>query len=237
MKRPALYIHGRIVEGSSHSAAFEQLSLDERQEDCISSGVFDTETGEFQGYIEEEHFFRKEILLMRHANVINNGPDPGISRDGINQILAVIPYLRRLDLGQFICKCSPMLRCLETANVIQSCINVKFSVDASLVEAPPSLKQDENYYLPARCAGFPQYLWPDTNGWLIKKFTASDFINRVADVLRSLPQKSILISHSGFVIGMARLALCENTMLKCGIPTASLTHIENREVRCLGRAT
>lgn len=236
MKRPALYINGRVVEGSSHVNAFEQLSHDEQLEDSISSGTFDTETGEFDGYIEEEHFYRKEILLMRHASVASNGLDPGISQAGVDQVLAVMPYLRQLDLSQFSCKCSPMLRCLETANVIQSCVDVKFCVDPSLAEPPPSLEENEDYYVPARQSGFPQYLWPDVAGWLIHQFTTNEFLSHVTEVLRLLPKKSILISHSGFVIRMVRLALCETTMLKNGIPTASLTHIENREVRCLGKA-
>lgn len=234
MKKPALYIRGRIVVGSSHCAAFEQLSPDERQEDTISSGVFDTETGEFDGYVEEEHFFEKEILLMRHAEPINDGPDPGLSPEGVEQAKSVIPYLKNLDLSKFICKCSPMLRCLETADILQRFLGVKFFVDPSLIEPPPFLNPNECFYIPARCADFPNYLWPEANGWVIKN---CDFACRVAEVLRGLPQKSILISHSGFVTSMAKLALCENTILKCGIPTASLTHIENREVRCLGKVT
>jgi broad specificity phosphatase PhoE len=231
VKRPALYIRGRIVIGNSHCAAFEQLSSDERH-DSISSGVFDTETGEFQGYVEEEHFYEKEILLMRHASVADDSIDPGISQDGVSQVKSVIPYLQKLDLSKFTCKCSPMLRCLETADIIQKILNIKFSVDPSLVEPPPYLKYEEEFYIPARVVDFPQYLWPETNGWVINNH---DFVGRVADVLRHLPKRSIIISHGGFVSSMVKLALCEDTMLRCGIPTASLTHIQNREVRCLGK--
>lgn len=235
MKRPALYIRGRIVLGSSHMAALEQLSSDELQDDSILSGFFDIETGEFKGYVEEEHFYEKELVLMRHAEPENDGPDPGLSPRGHDQVSGVISYLQKLDLKDYVCKCSPMLRCLQTARIIQQGTGVYFQVDPYLLEPPPFLKCGESYYIPARCDEFPEYEWPYHDGWVIEHIERQDFNRHVGNVLRFLPQRSIIISHSGFVISMARLALCEKTILKCGIPTASLTHIENREVRCLGR--
>ena len=235
MKRPALYIRGRIVTGNSHSAAFAELSEDEKASDDIASGVYDPETGEFNGYMEDEHFYEKEIVLMRHAEPEDDGPDPGLSPQGCEQVRGVIPYLKKLDLSRFTCKCSPMLRCLQTASIIQEHVGVRFCVDPYLLEPPPFLKSGEKYYIPARCRDFPDYQWPYNDGWVIEWIERPAFNQHVGNVLRYLPPKTIIISHSGFVISMARLALCEKTVLKCGIPTASLTHIENREVRCLGR--
>lgn len=234
MRRPALYIRGRIVLGGSHMAALEQLSKEELEDDSISSGFFDTETGEFNGYIEEEHFFHKELVLLRHAEPSDDGPDPGLSDHGVDQVKNVVSYLSKLNLEQFTCKCSPMLRCLQTARIIQKMTGVQFHVDPYLLEPPPFLAYGEQYYIPARCEEFPEYEWPYRDGWVIEWIEQQEFNRHVGNVLKFLPCKSIIISHSGFVVSMARLALCEKTILQSGIPTASLTHIENREVRCLG---
>lgn len=235
MRRPALYIRGRIVVGNSHMAALNQIASEDLDYDSISSGWIDTETGEFHGYDEEEHFYQKELLLMRHAEPSDDGPDPGITEDGIRQVYKLLPYFEKIDIQNFTCKCSPMLRCLQTAQIIQEYTGARFCIDPYLLEPPPFLEHGDQYYIPARCHEFPQYEWPYQDGWVIKWINGQDFLHHVGNVLRFLPQKCIIISHSSFVINMARLALCEKTILKNGIPAASLTHIENREIRCLGK--
>lgn len=235
MRKAALYIQGRIVLGSSHLDAFEQLSEDEKSSESLSSGFFDEETNEFQGYMEEEHFFNKEILLMRHGRVEDGCEDPDLSPEGHSQVAATGRLLDEMNLDGFMGFCSPMLRCLRTAAFVSEYTGVHFRVEPDMMEPPPFLTPGDSFFLPTRHSTFPQYDWPTDSGWIVGHETTKAFISRISQVLRRLPKRSIIISHSGFVINMAKLALCNETVTKCGVPTASLTHIENREVRCLGK--
>lgn len=234
MEKAALYIQGRIVLGSSHLDAFEQLTETEKSSSDIASGFFDEQTGEFKSYFEEEHFFNKEILLIRHGHTDHNDLDPALSPKGQSQVEMTNQLLSELNLDDFVGFCSPMLRCLQTADLISQATGINFQVKTDILEPPPFLSPRETFFLKSHHSTFPQYEWPFDNGYFIEHETNNTFLARVNRVLRGLPKKSMIVSHSGFVINMAKLALCNETVTKCGVPTASLTHIENREVRCLG---
>lgn len=215
--------------------ALEQLSDDEMNDNSLASGWFDTETGEFHGYQDEEHFYQKELVLMRHAKPHEEGPDPGLSPEGRREAEEVVQDFQGFDLSHFVCKCSPMLRCLETARIIQRGTGARFAVDPYLVEPPPFLQSGDRYHIPCRQEQFAEFEWTYRGTWPIEWIARQDFQRHVGNVLRFLPHRTMIISHSSFVVTMARLALCESTVHKCGIPTASITHIVNKEVRCLGR--
>jgi broad specificity phosphatase PhoE len=235
MKKAAIYIRGRVILGNSHLDAFEKLSQEERLCNSITNGFFDTETGEFEGHQEEDHFFHKELLMFRHAHVEDQCPDPPISDLGISQIHKNLQYLNEIDLKEFIGICSPMLRCLQTAEIIQENTGLHFRIEPELIEPPPFLQPGEEYFVPARYKCFPFYEWETQDGWVVRTWSQQELCNRITNLLRSLPLKCIIVSHTGIIVNIVRMALCEKTSKQHGIPTASLTHLVNREVRCLGK--
>lgn len=235
MRIAALYIHGRVVLGASHLDAFEQLTPEEKDSDDISSGFFNQETMEFDGYVEHEHFFNKKIMLMRHGKPRNDDLDPGLSNEGINEVIQVARQILQFNLTGFTGYTSPMRRCLETARIVHEYTGLTFSVAPELMETPPFLNEGETFFLKKHCDQFPNYNWPDCSGWHIEAEPTSAFRQRVGTVLRGLPTRSILVSHRGLVENMARMALCDEKVRFHGVRTASLTFIEDQHVRCLGR--
>lgn len=234
MRKAALYVHGRVVVADSHLAAFQALTIEERRE-YIVSGFIDDETGEFDSDLARDHFYNKEIYLVRHGEVENkDAPDPPITEIGIEQAECVAEELTDVDLSGFTCRTSPYLRCLQTAQVFSRICNLEFTVDLSLMETPMFLSNNQSFRLKNRHKEFPQFNWPTNHDWLIPFEGKNKFAVRVRNVLQDLPIHSILISHFGVITNMASMALCDEKAMKYGVPTASLTHIDNQEVKCLG---
>lgn len=237
MRVAALYIRGRIVVGRCHLDAFEQLSEEEKCAQDISSGFLNEETGEFSGYEAKEHFFNKKIMLMRHGKSHQDDLDPALCDQGIEEIHSLVQQLNHFDLTDFVGYTSPLLRCLMTAEIVAKATGLRFSVHPRLMENPYSLEPEEVLYIESRRHQFPNYEWPVERGWDLKHETKSEFRERTLGVLKTLPSKAILVSHRGVVLNMAKLALCDEKVMQHGIPTASLTYIDNREVKCLGKTT
>lgn len=235
MRTAALYIHGRIVVGRSHLEAFEQLSEEEKCSNDISSGFFDNETGEFAGYDAREHFYNKKILLIRHGKSHQDSLDPGLCEDGVSEVEKVLKHLSSFDLEGFMGYTSPLLRCLETTRPISESTGVRFAVRPELMETPTFLEPGESYWVQSRKEEFPEYDWPAGEGWDVHYESYNSFRDRTHQILKKLPNRTILISHRGVVTNMAKLALCDEKVTQCGVPTASVTYIDNREVKCLGR--
>lgn len=235
MRRAALYVHGRIVVADSHLAAFEALTIEERRE-YIVSGFLDEETGEFDSDLAKDHFYNKEMYLIRHGQVLDvDDPDPPVSEEGTRQAEQIAENMKDTDLSEFNCFSSPLLRCLQTAEVFAKICGVQIEIDLALMETPNFLAQNETFYLKNRKSYFPMFHWPTPYDWLIPYETPSDFAIRTRNVLQRLPKKTIIISHFGLITNMAKMALCDEKAAESGVPTASLTHIDNQEVKCLGR--
>jgi hypothetical protein len=66
MMKAELFVGGCIVIGDSHLDAFQLLSVEEKDADLVS-GFFDPETHEFVSDMEKDHFFDKEMYLIRHG--------------------------------------------------------------------------------------------------------------------------------------------------------------------------
>lgn len=234
MRRAALYVHGRVVVADSHLGAYQSLTIEERTE-YIVSGFIDVDTGEFDSDLAKDHFYNKEIYMVRHGETIDpDHPDPPISQQGQQQATQLAQQLVDHDLAEFECYTSPLLRCLQTADIIAKICKLNFVVEPSLMETPSFLKKDETYELPNRKGHFPNFRWPTTERWFLQQEDRTTFAGRVRTVLQRLPRKAILISHFGVISNMACLALCNERAIECGVPTASLTHIDNQEVKCLG---
>lgn len=234
MRRAALYVHGRVVVADSHLGAYETLTIEERRE-YIISGFLDEVTGEFDADLAKDHFYNKEMYMIRHGETTNpNEHDPPISQQGQEQAMNMALQLKQeKNLSKFQCFTSPLLRCLQTADIFSKICNLEFIVDPALIEIPSFLAKDELFLLLSRKCDFPNFKWTFEDN-LVAHETESAFIDRIKKVLQRLPHKSILVSHCGFISNMAALALCNEKMMECCVPTASLTHIDNQEVKCLG---
>lgn len=230
MQTAALYTHGRVVVGVSHLDAYQKLTPQEKDSD-LTSGFFDPETGEFLSDLHREHFFNKKILLIRHGEArCDDGCDPELSETGIKQVEKMKEYLCQIDLDGFVGFTSPLHRCVQTTHILVSCLGVRFSVNADLVETPGFPFTIKN-----RREDYDDLEWPTDQDWDVECETERSFVERIGDVLKRLPPKCILISHSGFVTNMAKLALCDEKIIECGVPNASITYIDDQEVKCLGR--
>lgn len=205
MRVAALYVQGKIVTASSHLEAFQQLSPEEQNCD-LTSGAFDDETGEFQSDLQKDHFYDKKIILIRHGHVEKNGLDPSLSEKGLKDVSRLSEYLNQFDLSKFIGLTSPFLRCLQTAEIISKLTQIDFEVKNELLEPPPELP---NFDLKNRYLEFNNFEWSNHTDIHINDESNVDFKNRVHQVLQKLPRRCIIISHSGFIINMASLALSE----------------------------
>lgn len=234
MKTAALYICGRLVVAKSHLEAYQQLSEAEKESQMIS-GFYDSETGEFCADKLKDHFYRKKMLLMRHGQSQQNSIDPDLTAQGVEETEEVTKYLGQFDLSGFKAYVSPLLRCLKTANIIQSNINIDFEVKEDIIETPTFLKEGESVHIQNRQNEFPQFQWKTDQDFCLHHEEECDFIERISQVLKLLPQKSILVSHFGVVTNIAKLALCGEKCQETGIPTASLTYINDQKVMCYGK--
>ena len=126
MRKAALYIEGRIVIADSHLEAYRTLTFSEQNSESLVSGFYDSKTGEFCSDCERDHFYDKEMILIRHAEVCDsNHPDPNISNYGVFQAEKIANTLSEFPIEKFSLYCSPMLRCLETASIVSETLSKK----------------------------------------------------------------------------------------------------------------
>lgn len=240
MKRAALYCAGRVVMGHSHLDAWQQLNEDEKN-GHITSGFFDSESGEFLSDLAKEHFYNKKICLIRHGCIQFDGSiDPAMSDLGFSEVKEMAEQLSHMDLTDFVGFTSPLLRCLQTATVLHDMLGLNFTVNPDIMENHFNIISEalaSKTQIANRKSDFPKLNWTSEHYFNPKRETGDEFIERIGRVLSKLPHKCILISHCGVVTNMARLALCDERVDEHGIPTASVTFIDNQEVKCLGRTS
>lgn len=238
MMKAALYVSGRIVVGDSHLDAYRKLSESEKDGDLVS-GFYDGETEEFQSDMEKDHFYDKELFLIRHGRAEDPAaPDPDISDEGICQVQQLASEL----CGRNFCGVegitSPLLRCLRTASILQERLGIHFRIVPEVMETPHFLDEYEIFKVRNRSRQFPHFDWPTSKEWHVVHETPPDFLERVKDTLCHLPHKAIVVTHYGYICHMVKLALCDakaQLVVEQGIPPASLTYINRQDVACLGR--
>jgi len=131
----AIYTGKKLVVGSHHGDAFNKLSVEEQDDISLKSGFFDPESGFF--ICDEQSFYFKQLILIRHASIIKSEFDPGLSEFGVEQCYQATEFLiKNFDLTDFMGFYSPCRRCKETA----SAINIKTSF------LPCELVQDRQNY-------------------------------------------------------------------------------------------
>jgi broad specificity phosphatase PhoE len=232
--RAALYVSGRVVTGDSHIACFEKLTESE-QDQVTDSGFFDCESGQFISDREREVFDEKEMYMIRHGqSTCPDEPDPDITPDGICQVQQAVDCLATQDLREFIGFTSPLLRCLQTANILHNSLGIKFHIVPEIMETPHFLEPEEIFKVKNRSHMFPQFDWPTSQEWHVLHETPLDFFKRVKETLQQFPCHSILVTHYGFICLTAKLALCK-AVLKEGFPPASVTYFHRHDGKRLGR--
>ncbi len=238
MKVAALYVAGRVVIADSHLAAFQSLTIQEQNSQFVS-GFFNPNTKEFNADQNKDHFYNKEMLLVRHAAIVSATPniDPPISTLGELQALQLAKLIQKQDLQGVKAYTSPCLRCLQTAQIISDITDLEFEVSPQIAEMPHlNYGGPETIDLPNRKDEFPQFDWPTEEDFHIPTETDEQFETRVAAVLQHLPNRAMLVTHFGVICNLANLALCNERarmVIENGIPTASITSINNHELRQL----
>ena len=232
MRRAALFVHGRIVVGMNHGDAFGQLTEIEQSEFMVS-GFYDPETEEFTTEDPKDHFYNKELCLVRHAEAKDQtDPDTDISTFGEEQAQQVGSFVaENFQVQNFTGITSPLLRCLRTAQIIQELSHLKFEVDPRVMETPPV-----DFHLKNHKDRFPQFEWSTNLDWDLCPESPPLFLQRIRSVLHNIPHRCIIVTHMGTICNMSRLALCEQKAQKVignGLPPASVTCIEKQDVRCL----
>lgn len=215
----ALFAGGKVVTGACHGDAFRQLTRAEQEGD-ISSGFLDPRTGMF--VTDDTRFYVKKIILIRHAEACErchqcnqpcryrNSPDPVISEYGRLQCEKAANFLTRM----------PLLH--QYVGFACDCCRVKATAVAIFGQIGMPLQFSNRFCDPG----------PDE--------TPYEFLDRVRAVIESLPENSIIVSHSDFVVNMAQIAMgtditqCEQWHNK--IPNCSITYVENHEPVWIGES-
>lgn len=238
MRKAALYVQGRVVIGDSHLEAYQKLTLLEQQEHVVS-GVFDTDTEEFDSDLPIDHFYNKELIFVRHGQAADpDEPDSELSEEGKVQIQQVCSYLlKTFEIKSFVGLTSPLLRCLQSALIIHELLDLDFEVQPGVMEIPIFLEEDQQYRLQNHRSKFPQFRWSTSEDWILTTETQRNFLNRTKQALQEFPSRCIVITHYGFICNVARFALCDqkaNVVATGAVPPASVTFIDKQEVKCLG---
>lgn len=236
MKHAALYVCGKIVVADSHLMAFQRLSVQE-QDTTIISGFFDSDTEEFESDLPQDHFYDKEMILVRHTDVIDDGPNPHLSKKGFEQACCIVDNLKDHDLSDYCGITSPMIRCLETSNIIQKELNIPFKVEPNIVETPEFIQNDEDFKIENFHSQFPNFYWETKSSITVKKESVKEFRCRIREVLRHFPHRCIVVSHFGVIYHISQNALCEKKakqLLSTGIPRGSVTLIKRNMIQMIG---
>lgn len=64
--------------------------------------------------------------------------------------------------------------------------------------------------------------------------TNQQFLSRLEEIIRDLPEKSIVVTHHDVIIAMLHIAIGE-IIKEINIPHSSITHINRRQILCCGK--
>lgn len=230
MRRAALYVEGKIVVADSHVMAFMQLQETEKNGNIVS-GFFDPDTEEFDSDLVDDHFYNKELILVRHTQTLHDGPNPHLSEEGKVEAEKIAHRLKDYDLSDYQGLTSPFNRCLETAEILHERLDIPFSVEPEIGETPDFLKENENCLLQNLCCQFTTFDWPSGN-FLLQNETKDQFRDRTKRVLQRIPHRCIVVTHFGIIYNISQIALCPRKaekLLSTGVPKGNVAYI-NKDV-------
>ena len=119
---------GKIVTGHNHGDAYEKLTDCEKNQE-LQSGFIDEHTLKF--IADNCEFYLKKIILVRHGESDGEDQD-GITIKGKNQVKLVANFFTNMQLEGFIGFCSPLQRCIDTAELLENYCNIHFSIHQDL---------------------------------------------------------------------------------------------------------
>jgi phosphohistidine phosphatase SixA len=121
----ALFVGNRVVTGTNHGDAFGKLNPQE-QNGQIESGFLDPTTGRF--FTEEYDFYLKQIYLVRHGEAEGQHFHASLTENGRQQCVVCAEFLAAQPLSEFELYCSPLDRCVQTAQIISEITAIPYNV-------------------------------------------------------------------------------------------------------------
>jgi broad specificity phosphatase PhoE len=231
--RAALCIAGKVVTGDSHLACWQNLS-DEEMNGELDSGFYDEQSGQFISEKDSEFLDKKELYLIRHGHPApSDDPDPDIDEEGEAQVYQAAEILAAQNVGDFVGVTSPLLRCLRTAEILRRVVGINFHIIPEVMESPFFLQNNVTFMLENRHRLFPDFNWPCSKEWHVLPETPSDFLQRVKETLHQLPEKSIVVTHFGYLRLTAKITLCRK-LFTDEFPPASITYFYKHDCKRLG---
>jgi len=126
----ALYTGGKVVTGCNHGEAFGKLSECE-QNGQLCSGFIDPQKLKF--FSDECEFYLKQITMLRHGDSVGHWNSP-ITKLGRSQAKLAAAFIVSMKVDGYLGFCSPMLRCVETAHVLEEVCNIHFTPNPKLMK-------------------------------------------------------------------------------------------------------
>lgn len=192
----ALYVGNRIVTGVNHGDAFSKLDSSEQNGE-IESGFVDPETGKF--FTEEYNFYMKQVYLVRHGEAEGQDFQANLTPKGREQCKVCGDFLAKQDLDGFDICCSPLVRCIQTAEIFSKITAIPFHIEDTL------RKRDDHE--------------PDT-----------EFIQRINSTLEHIQPKSLLVSHSDFIVQFIHEAIGPQFVNDICVGNCAVTLIDARRI-------
>jgi len=192
----ALYVGNRIVTGVTHGDAFSKLNSSEQDAE-IESGFIDPETGKF--FTEEFNFYMKQVYLVRHGEAEGQHFHASLTDKGREQCKICGEFLAKQNLDGFDICCSPLDRCVQSAEIFSEITTIPFHIEDNL------RKQDEDE--------------PDT-----------EFLQRINSTLEHIQPKSLLVSHSDFIVQFIHEAIGPQFVNDICVGNCAVTLIDARRI-------
>jgi broad specificity phosphatase PhoE len=160
--------------------------------------------------------------MLRHAETIDHTLfDSGLSDNGKKSCSQMSSIFKDPEIKIFT---SPMLRCLETAEILQKICNrnITITVMPNLYEISYKSHPD---FIPNRKDKFPKFIWPEVDKIYIEKELPHEFFLRVKNIIENLPMKSFLITHHGIIQHIINIMTNHESYRQ--IPLASIITVTN----------
>ena len=158
----------------------------------------------------------RELILVRHGQSLYNVRltdhlDSGLTEEGVRQVRETGQFLRTHlgHLHEFVGRCSPYLRCLQTARILSEETGIEFWVD----DGPREVMIRHDWcQVPSRRAEYPEFDWNRFQN--MREYVQEDedtFNNRMKHYLQRLQEedKVLVVSHGTPVTALFLMSVGE----------------------------
>lgn len=211
MYKPAVFCSGHVESGCHHGDAYSKLTSEEKEAfDLLVSG----HVNEDGSFTTEMKHTTKTILAVRHAesqyNVhLTSHLDSDLTNNGEHQAHLMSDHFKLFNLEGFVGYTSPLLRCVKTARYIQRKTGMNFTVLPELCEVSWGFPENG---IDIKCMSdvYWEMNWNDLHNQdtiHLPKETDTTFVEKLTNLLDSLPEKTVIVSHGTCVMTLIELAL------------------------------